>query len=398
MAAASTQPDPQQLQEAFQAFNRMSSALEHSYRELEQQVAGLNRELAASRSERLQLADRLETLIDALPGGVLVLDADGRISECNSMAQALLGDVLVDTAWDSVRRRCFDIAGSDGHDIRLHDGRWIRISDRPLDAAAGRILLINEITETRRLTEALNRQQRLSAMGEMLAGLAHQLRTPLSAALLYASQLSGMDGADTRPQQLGDRIVERLRHLERMVNDMLVFARGGQGGEAEAIPLGRLLAALEQALAPQLAGVEWHCDCTAPEVPVQGDETALVGALSNLVINALQAAVHSPVIYLDAAQDSDGTVCIRIRDNGPGIPAEQRERIFEPFFTTRSGGTGLGLAVVRATVEAHRGEISVHSDTGSGTTFSLRLPPAPLAGILPSGTVGADDNTQGVQA
>lgn len=397
MTATGNQPDPQQLQEAFQAFNRMSSALEHSYRELEQQVAGLNRELAASRSERLQLADRLETLIEALPGGVLVLDAEGRVGECNPMAQQLLGTPLVGETWEAVRRRCFDLGGSDGHDIRLHDGRWIRISDRPLDAAAGRILLINEITETRHLTEALNRQQRLSAMGEMLAGLAHQLRTPLSTALLYASQLS--DTADAaRQHQFGERIVERLRHLERMVNDMLVFARGGQGGEAEAIPLGRLLASLEQHLEPQLAGVDWQCDCRDPDVPVQGDETALAGALANLIVNALQAAVDSPVIHLEAAQNSDGTVSIRIRDNGPGIPAELRERIFEPFFTTRSGGTGLGLAVVRATVAAHGGDIAVESAAGAGTTFSLRLPPAPLAGALASGAAGAGQNQQGVQA
>lgn len=397
MTATGNQPDPQQLQEAFQAFNRMSSALEHSYRELEQQVAGLNRELAASRSERLQLADRLETLIEALPGGVLVLDAEGRVGECNPMAQQLLGTPLVGETWEAVRRRCFDPVGSDGHDIRLHDGRWIRISDRPLDAAAGRILLINEITETRHLTEVLNRQQRLSAMGEMLAGLAHQLRTPLSTALLYASQLS--DTADAaRQHQFGERIVERLRHLERMVNDMLVFARGGQGGEAEAIPLGRLLASLEQHLEPQLAGVDWQCDCRDPDVPVQGDETALAGALANLIVNALQAAVDSPVIHLEAAQNSDGTVSIRIRDNGPGIPAELRERIFEPFFTTRSGGTGLGLAVVRATVAAHGGDIAVESAAGAGTTFSLRLPPAPLAGALASGAAGAGQNQQGVQA
>ena len=394
MTAASNQPDPQQLQEAFQAFNRMSSALEHSYRELEQQVAGLNRELAASRSERLHLADRLETLIEALPGAVLVLDAGGRVSECNPMAQALLGAPLVGEVWEAVRRRCFDAAGSDGHDIRLHDGRWIRISERPLDAAAGRILLVNEITETRRLTETLNRQQRLSAMGEMLAGLAQQLRTPLSTALLYASQLSATADA-ARQQQFGGRIVERLRHLERMVNDMLVFARGGQGGEAEAIPLGRLLATLEQHLEPQLAGVDWQCDCRDPEVPVQGDETALVGALANLVVNALQAAVESPVIRLEAARQDGGAVDIRISDNGPGIPAGLCERIFEPFFTTRSSGTGLGLAVVRATVAAHGGDIAV----GTGTTFSLRLPPAPLAGALASGAAGAgQQNPQGVQA
>lgn len=399
MPTAQSQLDRQQLQDAFQAFNRMSVALETSYRELEQRVAQLNAELAASRSERLQLADRLETLVDALPGGLVVLDETDTISECNSTAEQLLGADLVGQDWDAVCQRAFADHQSDAHDIRLRDGRWIAISARRLESHAGRILLINDVTETRELTEAVNRQQRLSAMGEMVASLAHQLRTPLSAALLYASQLARMDDVDATRQRFSSNVVERLRQLERMVNDMLLFARGGEF-EAGAIAIDDLLDKLHQSLEPQLqqAGAEWHCDCAQPGAVIHGNEAALLGALSNLVVNSLQAAVQAPVIRLVTAHADDGSLVLRISDNGPGIPAEVQDRIFDPFFTTRSGGTGLGLAVVRATVEAHRGGIDVFSHADSGTTFVLRLPPARLAGALPSGKALADEVNQGAQA
>lgn len=386
MSMTQNQLDRQQLQDAFQAFNQMSVALESSYRELEQRVAQLNAELAASRSERLQLADRLETLVDALPGGVVVLDEQGVISECNRTAEQLLGRDLVGNSWNAVSHRAFDSVQPEAHDIRLRDGRWVTIATREFETHAGRILLINNITETRRLTEAVNRQERLSAMGEMVASLAHQLRTPLSAGLLYATQLVRMDDTDATRQRFAHNIVERLRHLERMVNDMLLFARGGQI-ETGAIPVAQLLDSLHQMMEPQLqqAGAQWRSEINVRDAIIHGDEAALLGALSNLVANSLQAAVQPPVITIAAEQEVDNTIVIRFEDNGPGIPADVRERIFDPFFTTRSGGTGLGLAVVRATVEAHRGDIEVFSHADSGTTFVLRLPPAQLAGALPSG-------------
>mgnify|MGYP002377913064 CR=1 FL=1 len=233
-----------------------------------------------------------------------------------------------------------------------------------------------------------DRQQRLGALGEMAASLAHQIRTPLSAAMLYAAHLAkdALPAGDRR--RFSGRLLERLQHLERLVNDMLSFARGGQSGD-EHFSVADLCGALHRSVEEQLAsaGARWHVSDLAADAILCGNRDALLGALGNLVINALQASQAVPVLELQTRLTDTGVVEIRLRDNGPGIPEDIREHIFEPFFTTRSGGTGLGLAVVKETVRAHQGVIAVRTPAGGGTEFSIQLPNAAAVALpLPSGT------------
>lgn len=378
--------DQQALQDAFQAFNRMSAALESSYRELEQRVAGLTAELAASRSERLALADRLETLIDLLPGGLLVLDRDGIIREWNSTAESLLGGPLAGRRWRELADRLFRDGQADGTEVRLADGRWLAIARRPLEAEGGLILLINDVTETRALREALARRERLSAMGEMVAALAHQIRTPLSAALLYASQLGGgqLDG-ETRERFAG-RLTERLRHLERLVDDMLAFARGG-ALRGEAFTLGALFEELQALLAESLesGALRLEIDCHDPACGLSGNVRLLAGALANMVVNSLEAGGGRARVDIVTSTLEEGGIRLRLGDDGPGVPEDLAERIFQPFFTGRADGTGLGLAIVQATVRAHGGDIRLESRPAGGALFIIDFPPPPLADALPSG-------------
>jgi two-component system sensor histidine kinase FlrB len=119
------------------------------------------------------------------------------------------------------------------------------------------------------------------------------------------------------------------------------------------------------------------------ELALLGNKDALVGALGNLVANSLQAKPQGAVLSISAHAAIDGHIELRLRDNGPGIPAELRAHIFDPFFTTRPGGTGLGLAVVQATVRAHRGSVHVEAPAGGGSEFILRLPTATAVAALP---------------
>ena len=383
----------QALADAFQAFNQHSLQLEQSYRELEQRVMQLNEELAAARSERLQqlaekecLADRLQTLIETLPAGVLVLDAVERVSECNRVAIDQLGEPLLGEQWSVISTRAFCIQDSYGAELALRDGRRLNIASCRFDSAAGRVLVLQDVTETHALQERLNRQQRLSAMGEVAASLAHQIRTPLSAAVLYSSHLAKDYLPVSDRARFAGRLTERLGHLERLVNDMLTFARGGRGGEAQ-FSIQELITALYQAVELQLqaACAQWHVSCAIPNVSLIGNQDALVGALSNLVNNSLQAMPHGAVLGLSTELGSNGEFTLRLRDNGPGIPTEAQARIFDPFFTTRPGGTGLGLAVVQATLRAHRGSIHLETPPDGGCEFVLRLPTALSVAELPSG-------------
>lgn len=376
-------PANQILATAFAEFNQLSVQLEQSYRELQARVVELSAELAAARSERLQqlmekerLADRLQTLLSALPAGVLVLDGQGRIRECNRVAEMQLGQPLIGELWDCLCQQRFAQAPNQAGEILLHDGRRLSLARRALDTEPGYILVLHDSSEIYALQEAVNRQQRLGAMGEMAASLAHQIRTPLSAAVLYGGHLAKDHLPAGDRARFAQRLSERLRHLERLVNDMLTFARGGRGGE-EAFSLDQLMNELRQALETPLqsADADWLLCNEVGAANLRGNKDALLGALSNLVINSLQICQSkTPVIHVRLTRLGADRLEIRLRDNGPGIPTELHERIFEPFYTTRPGGTGLGLAVVQATLRAHGGQVSVESPAEGGAEFVIQLP------------------------
>ena len=386
--------DPRELQQAFEAFMAMSAQLEGAYRELEQRAERLTAELAAARSERLvqladkeRIADRLGTLLEALPGGVVVLDGRGRVCECNPAALDLLGEPLLGETWAAVTERVLSDEQQDAHEVRLLDGRRVSISRRTLDTQPGQILLLHDVTETRALQETVSRQQRLSAMGEMTARLAHQIRTPLSSALLYASQLAGGSLKAADQVRFSEKLLHGLRQLERMVHDMLGFARGG-ATVAEPVPVHELLRDLEQSMVATLlaAGARLNIDNQAPGASLQGNREALAGALTNLAANAVQATGQGARLWVSVRETEGERLEIAVTDNGPGIPAELRERIFEPFFTTRPEGTGLGLAVVQAVLQAHQGSIRLETPAEGGTRFVLELPLAQPA-LLPGGEI-----------
>jgi len=372
-----------ELEDAFNVFNRMSLQLESSYRDLEQQVAGLTAELAAARSERLRqlaekerLANRLSRLLETLPGGVIVLDAQGIVQECNPVALTLLGEPLLGQLWrDVMQRACCAEYGVDDSEIKLANGRQITLSARALGTEPGQILLLTDVTEHRALQNLVNRQQRLSAMGEMAASLAHQIRTPLATALLYLSHLNHPQQAEVERLRVTEKIRARLRHLEGMVNDMLVFARGGTGA-VEKFSIDSVLDELRQTLEPQLQMLQGdlHIDNAAPGTIVNGSRAALAGALLNLANNAMQSCGAGARLRITVRTPQPDRLTLSVGDNGPGIPADCIGRIFEPFFTMRPDGTGLGLAVVRAVVEAHHGSVWVDSPPGQGACFGLRLP------------------------
>ncbi len=384
-----TDDSAQQLHSAFEAFNRISAELTSSYQALEEKVATLTGELAQARSEKLEqlaekerLASRLQKLLEALPGGVLVLDRKGIVREANPGAHELLGETLVGRSWEELAAKAF-VSGS--QELRLNDGRWLSLSSRALDEGEGRIVLLTDVTETRRLQEMLNHNRRLAALGEMSASLAHQIRTPLASVLLYLSQLDRPTLDQERRSQFVARSRERLQHLERMLNNMLAYARGNQA-QQELLDPGELVEQFEQIIRPQLHSrggrLRVRNECVGKILP--GNRDALLGALVNLGMNAIQACEEEPLLEL--AVESDGAqLLFSLTDNGSGIPESLLERIFEPFFTTRPNGTGLGLAVVKAVVEGHGGELAFDALEG-GTRVRIRLPLSAGADALPGGS------------
>jgi two-component system sensor histidine kinase FlrB len=372
----------QGLEQAFSLFNQMSTQLNDSYSLLEARVTELKGELAVVSAQRMQelaekerLANRLQHLLEVLPGGVIVIDGTGMVREANPAACDLLGQPLIGMLWRQVIARCFAPREDDGHEVSLKDGRRLSISTRSLGAEPGQLLLLNDLTETRQLQGQLARHERLSSLGRMVASLAHQIRTPLSAAMIYASHLAEQVLPAETQQRFAGRLKERLHELEHQVRDMLVFARGELPLNDRVTPAA-LFEALETAAQTHVQDVtvRWQCDPADGELLCNRD--TLVGAMLNLIENAVQASPTNSRIKVHAYSRGD-TLRLCISDNGSGIDAQALARIGEPFFTTKTTGTGLGLAVVMAVTRAHQGQVKYLSRPGRGTCAVVSLPLIP---------------------
>ena len=370
----------QELEEAFSTFNRLSEQLSSSYHDLEERVDELNEELAVAHSEKLEhykekerLAERLDSLLSALPAGVVVMDGTGRIAEANPAAIDLLGEPLSGELWRDVILRAFEPNAESGVDLQLRSGRLVSLSTCPLGSEPGQILMINDVTEGRVLQEKMNQHKRLTAMGEMVASLAHQIRTPLSSAMLYLSHLR-QPLEESKRIKFADKVSASIKHLEKLVSDMLIFARGEMGG-GEAVPVSELIDSLVHNLDAELdkSNTELLLDDEAGDTLVRCNRDILASAILNLASNAIQAMGQGGTLTV-RTQVQGQWVDIIVEDAGPGIDAATQARIFEPFYTTRANGTGLGLAVVQAVAKAHQGELWLKSTLGEGSQFGIHLP------------------------
>jgi two-component system sensor histidine kinase FlrB len=360
-----------ELQAAFLAFGSVSEQLSGAFDSLRSQVVQLRADLGEAHAGKEHLAARLSALVKGLPGGVLVLDSRGAIQEYNPAALDLLGEPLLGELFSAVCARATLNSRGIGEHTELRSGRFVNVSRRELENG-GEVVLLTDVTEAHLMQVFLTRQQRLLTLGELAAGLAHQIRTPLAAALLYASQmtLSGRNPADLA--RCAEKTVGSLKQLDKLVNDMLAFAHGG--ATREAVSVSALLEQVAQWLRPALRdGIRLTIRTQAPDLMVRANAPSLVSAVLNLATNALQAAAAPLTLELLARRTEDGRAQIVVSDNGPGVPVSIRERIFEPFFTTRTRGNGIGLSIVKSVVEAHEGSVHL-ADSASGATFIIELP------------------------
>ncbi|MDN0075513.1 PAS domain-containing sensor histidine kinase [Crenobacter sp. SG2303] len=372
----------QQLTAAFAQFNTVSGQLIEAYHLLEQQAVQLNQQLEAANqrlrvqgAENAALAERLGQLLAALPGGVVELDAGGVVRRENPAASTLFGRPLVGLHWGAVLADCE--AGSLEHNYRLQlngqPGARVMLQYQDLPELGGRIVLVHDVTRQFELTAELAHQQKLAAMGSMAASLAHQLRTPLSAAMLYTANLREGGLAPEARARFVDKSVDRLRALEGLIHNMLDFVRG-QVTQRERLVAGQLTEDALQALPPSAQGVELRGVSELGETAqILGDRKAVGGALSNLLDNALQHSPPGGVVELSVHQAGDEVVW-QVADQGPGLPDGVLEQVFEPFFTRRPGGTGLGLAIVKKVAEELGGRVSCRNRPQGGALFELALP------------------------
>jgi len=350
-----------------------------------QRIAQLEKELSSSKQkvakleqsqkiDNQQLTNRFQHLLAVMPAGVVLIDGSGQVAEANPAAENLLGLPLQGQPWFKIIERSFAPRNDDGHEVSLRDGRKVSLMTRALDNEPGQLVVLTDQTETRLLQGRLSHYQRLSEMGRMMASLAHQIRTPLSAALLYVDHLNRPDLLPEQRQKFASKAKSRLTNLEQQVRDMLVFARGEMRLD-EQLSAKALMAELEDALDLPLVNFDADCDCIneVPDYLIQCNKEALLGVCDNLIENALQACGKGAELTVRFS-DQEGRLRIDVIDHGPGMDEESLKRALEPFYTTKSHGTGLGLAVAQVVAHAHHGQFFLSSMLGQGTVASLLLP------------------------
>lgn len=379
-ALTETSLSRKKLEELFATFNQVSVDLGSRYRELETRVAQLNSELAASHSARLQeltekeqLAAKLGSLMDALPGGVLVIDSSGYVLEETSSAQRILGQSVKNLNWkEIVKKSSRDHLMLNG-EVSLENGVRICISSSSYGESGEIVILLTDVSENYRLRKLIDREERLSELGEMSARLAHQIRTPLSTAILYLSHLP------TQPESIesfpvAKKILDRLRQIESLTDGMLSYIRG-EGRSLSEFSLEKVFEEVKDANIIQVERFGGELELDLPDIPCPyfGDREAIFNSLSNLVDNSIKAARFNPCIRMSLSLQGS-FYQLTVEDNGPGISESIRDHIFDPFYSNRSGGTGIGLAVVHSAVKACGGEIAIRTAIGGGALIEMLLP------------------------
>jgi two-component system sensor histidine kinase FlrB len=360
-----TQPaKASELAGAFELFVEASQALEQQYAALSRKVEDLSADL-------VQANDRLIVLLNALPAAVVLIENE-HVSHFNQAAAQLIPGLQTGTPWlTPISWKPGN--GPDEFHVSTPAGTQTLQAQRVQDGSRS-VIQIQDITANLRTLEESERVDRLAAMGKMSAGIAHQLRTPLSTALLYSSHLCTPElGAEDRVN-FAQKLQNQLVHLEKMAGEMLQFVRA-RPQKTQIVALDELVQEAMQTLdgLSQSKNVVIQTQLNAAECLVSVERPSVVSALVAILENAIQHSADGQTICVQTQSDHLRGI-MRIEDNGPGIASDMLPRLFEPFATNRVTGTGLGLAIAQNAIRSHRGEITVQNKAEGGALFTVALP------------------------
>jgi two-component system sensor histidine kinase HydH len=337
-------------------------------------------------------------LISRLPVGIIATDQDGRIRTFNSAAAAMTGrnaddvrngkpEILLPSEIarffvfknqrDEITDRNVVLTGANNVQYSLH------LSSLPVynqySVFMGRVLLMYDLSELKRLEKEVQRHDRLVALGKMAAGVAHEVRNPLSSIKGFATLLGSKFKDGSQEHEAADLLVEEAERLNRSITELLNYARP-TALRKEPVNLGdivdsslKLISSDAQALEVKtLLDIE-------PDLPlISADKDKINQVLLNLYLNGLQAMEHSTFkkeLKVSVHRDANtGMLVIEVQDTGNGIPQENLDKVLDPYYTTKPEGTGLGLALVYKIIDEHKGTIQFSSEEGDGTTVSVSLP------------------------
>ncbi len=392
------------LVEAFQSFNRSSSTLNQAYRRLERVAENLAKELEETnavlkvKNRELDCANRyLEDILSSIGTGVIAVDLEGRITIFNRTAEEMTGyardevigknyhDLFTGELGENAPLMQTMITGApvEGmeRDLPVKSGEPVPVKSSSLWITSssgeriGMVETFEDISRVRELEQRVLHHKTLAALGEMAAQVAHELRNPLAGIKGFAGLLEEDLRENESAARMVRRIIEGVDSLDRIATNLLVLTQESPG-DLQRKPLEPIF---DQSIALTVSGCgnDFNIETDFPQKPVAAkvDEEKIKQLLLNLLRNAREAAgSQGKVITGYRANPLTNELKIFVRDFGPGVPEEVRDKIFNPFFTTKTRGTGLGLAIAKKIAEMHRGRIEYTSPEDGGSLFTVTLP------------------------
>jgi PAS domain S-box-containing protein len=348
-----------------------------------------------------------ESIVESVNVGLLAVDETGRVTRSNSMFEEMLGIRREDTVGKLVEE-LFDENFAHNLTQILGKSRWhlqelrnayklhttsvdgkpliLNVAVAPLRSVSneqtGSIVVLENVTSRVKLEETLQQSEKLSSIGLLAAGVAHEVNTPLTGVSSYTQMLLGMIPETDPKHALLLKVQKQTERATNIAGNLLNFSRAGTGAGTEfgEIDLNKILDDTLQLLEPQLRKSRVEVIKKYLEKPpkIYGNAGKLQQVFTNLVLNARDAMFDGGTITLTTDLIDDEAVVIEVTDTGIGIEPENLSKIYDPFFTTKGvgSGTGLGLAVSYGIVQEHSGTIEVESEVGNGTTFRLEFPVA----------------------
>jgi len=372
----------------------VSGVRENRLRLLFAAVNQISRHLQRILDSREAEADRFRTILESMPQAVIVADDRLRVAQSNRAARRLLRELGLESLDDlrsvierlglerMVERERHGGEALADEELAVGGERVFQATVTPLTRggdAPGLVLVFSEVTESRRLQRRLAQSEKMSSLGQMISGVAHELNNPLATILSYAQLLRDIS-QDPKQAKRMQVLSEEARRCQRIMQNLLSFARQREP-ESKPMSLNEVVQSVVQLMRYQLRVADVALEAELdPQLPAMvGDAHQLQQVLVNLVTNArhaIEQTGRAGTILLRTAKGEEATALLEVHDSGVGIPEADRERIFEPFFTTKpeGQGTGLGLALVYGIVTGHGGSLEAVPREGGGTILRIVLP------------------------
>ena len=353
---------------------------------LSEQINFMGVELEAKGEEIVQLRDFNKLVVENIQSGLMTIDTENKINFINKTTEKILDDVLLlnkpiadvftdfDLSWldsqQQVLRKSITYKNFKG-EKQLLELVISPLLDRKTNI--GFVLLIQDLTEVKRLEEQMRQQEKLAAVGQLAAGIAHEIRNPLASISGSIQMMEASSEISDENKKLMKIIYREIERLNNLITEFLDFVRPDEVKE-DPIDLNKLLNDIIEMIRfndKLNHNVVQETQLEAKQI-ILGNYDKLKQAFLNIIINAYQAMESSENPKLTVSTYDENTdVIVLIEDKGPGMDANQVRRIFEPFHTTKAKGTGLGLAVTHKIFESHKADVIVESEVGMGTTFKI---------------------------